>query len=74
MLEKPDFERNFGAFPVETWDAFQAIGRKLSDMPPPSHGQNPEDHGDGSGDREPRKPLPRAPLSGAAVLELTITD
>lgn len=71
MLGKHEHECGFGAFSFETWDALQAIGSRLVKS---ADGQNPDDLGGSSGDREPRPPLPSSPLSGSVELVLSVVD
>lgn len=56
-------------FSPEAWDVLLDIARRVKSLPPPDNGGKEE--GDGmSGDREPKNPLPRTPLSGAFCIEI----
>lgn len=58
-------------FSAETWDAIQLIGEKLIKIPP---AEMPDIEDGMTGDREPRNPYPRAPLSGAVAVELPFAE
>lgn len=64
-----DWSPKSNDFSSETWDVLTAIARRVKSLPPPDNGGKEE--GDGmSGDREPKNPLPRTPLSGAVCIEI----